>query len=99
MSRVYRVFVKKRKDFAVEALEVLNNLKTQLKINNLEDLAIVNRYDVQGVSEEVLNEGIKTILSEPMVDDVLLEDYPTDNKKVDHYGQRRICSHILVTRK
>ena len=26
-------------------------------------------------------------------------NYPTDNKKVDHYGQRRICSHILVTRK
>ena len=53
MSRVYRVYVKKRKDFAVEALEVLNNLKTQLKITTLEDLAIVNRYDVQGVSEEV----------------------------------------------
>ena len=82
MSRVYRVFVKKRKDFAVEALEVLNNLKTQLKINNLEDLAIVNRYDVQGVSEEVLNEGIKTILSEPMVDDVYLEDYPSENETV-----------------
>lgn len=26
-------------------------------------------------------------------------NYPTDNKKVDHYGQRRICSHILVTKK
>ena len=26
-------------------------------------------------------------------------NYPTDNKKVDHYGQRRICSHILVTRR
>ncbi|MBR5564506.1 MAG: phosphodiester glycosidase family protein [Bacteroidales bacterium] len=26
-------------------------------------------------------------------------NYPTDNKKIDHYGQRRICSHILVTRR
>ena len=23
-------------------------------------------------------------------------NYPTDNKKYDHYGQRRICTHILV---
>ena len=26
-------------------------------------------------------------------------NYPTDNKKVDHYGQRRVCTHILVTEK
>lgn len=26
-------------------------------------------------------------------------NFPTDNKKVDHYGQRMICSHLLVTLK
>jgi hypothetical protein len=26
-------------------------------------------------------------------------NYPTDNKKEDHYGQRRICTQILVTEK
>ncbi len=78
MNRVYRVYVKKRAEFKVEALEVLNNLRTQLKLTNLEDLDIINRYDVQGVSEEVLLTGNKTILSEPMVDDVYLEDYPSE---------------------
>ena len=56
MSKVYRVYVEKRKDFAVEADEIFENLKTQLKLSNLEGVSVVNRYDVQGVSEEVLNE-------------------------------------------
>ena len=58
MSKVYRVYVEKREGFNVEALEILNSLKTQLKLDNLTSLKVVNRYDVQGVSKEVLNQGI-----------------------------------------
>ena len=82
MGKVYRVFVEKREGFNVEALEVLHNLKTQLKLDNLTSLKIVNRYDVQGVSKEVLDQGIEIILSEPMVDEVTLEDYPLTDEKV-----------------
>ena len=82
MNKVYRVFVEKRKEYAVEALELLNNLKTQLKIEGLTDLSIVNRYDVQGVDTEALKEGISIILSEPMVDDVILDDYKNDNASI-----------------
>ena len=57
MSKVYRVFVEKRKEYRVEAQEVLNNLKSQLNISGLKDLSIVHRYDVQGISEDVLKEG------------------------------------------
>ena len=77
MSRVFRIYVKKREGFAVEAKEVLENLKVQLKLENLENIDIINRYDVEGISEEVLITGISTILSEPMVDDVYVEDYPS----------------------
>ncbi|MEG0683622.1 MAG: phosphoribosylformylglycinamidine synthase, partial [Coprobacillus sp.] len=76
MSKVFRVYVEKRKDFAVEADEIFHGLKTQLKIDSITSLSVVNRYDVQGVSEDVLNQGIPTILSEPMVDDVYREEYP-----------------------
>ena len=51
MNIVNRVYVEKRKAFAVEALEILNNLKVQLKLNTLNNLRVVNRYDVQGVNE------------------------------------------------
>ena len=82
MNLVYRVFVQKRKEFAVEAMEIFNNLKNELKINNLLSLDVVHRYDIQGVSENILDKGIDIIFREPMVDDVLLEDYPADNKKI-----------------
>ena len=75
MSKVHRIYVEKRKEFAVEALELLHNLKNQLKINNLESVKVINRYDVQGVTKEALDQGISIILSEPMVDDVIMEEY------------------------
>ena len=50
MSLVYRVYVEKKKDYAVEAHEILENIRVQLKLNNLEDLRVVNRYDIQGIS-------------------------------------------------
>jgi len=82
MSKVYRVYVEKRKAYAVEADEIFNNLKTQLKMDALTGVRVVNRYDVQGVSEDVLKQGIPTILSEPMVDDIFMEDYPDQGAQV-----------------
>ena len=82
MNKVYRVFVQKRKEFAVEAVEIYNHLKSELKIEGLKSLNIAHRYDIQGVSEQAFNQGIDIILREPMVDDVILEDYPFDDKIV-----------------
>ena len=55
MSLVYRVYVQKRNEFAVEAMEIYNNLKEQLKINSLNKLDVVYRYDIQGVSKEAFD--------------------------------------------
>jgi len=107
---VYRVFVSKRKAFAVEANKTLNNLKTQLKLNNLNDVKIVHRYDVEGVSLEILKKGINIILSEPMVDDVTLDELNTNNAHViaieylpGQYDQRadacEQCFQILANEK
>ncbi len=72
---VYRVYVEKRSEYAVEANEVLHNLKTQLKLTNLKEVKVINRYDLEGLDSEILNKGVNTILSEPMVDDVYFEEY------------------------
>ena len=82
MSKVYRVYVEKKKEYAVEALEILHNLKRELKLDNLCDVSVINRYDVAGVDEKTLNEGINIILSEPMVDEVMLEDYPSTDATI-----------------
>ena len=82
MKKVYRVYVEKRKEFAVEANELLHDLNEQLKIDNLSTLKLVNRYDVEGVEYNTLEQGISIILSEPMVDDVTLEDYDFEQYQV-----------------
>ena len=58
---VYRVFVYKRDDFAVESVELFESLKTQLKIKELKSLKIVHRYDIEGVNEQQLKQGSSII--------------------------------------
>ena len=82
MQLVHRIYVEKRKEYAVESTELFHNLKTQLKLNNLKFVKLINRYDVQGVSVEALEQGISIILSEPMVDDVIMEDYPNPDSNI-----------------
>lgn len=67
MREVYRIYVEKRPENAVEALDTLNDLHTQLNMTNVKTLSIVNRYDVQGIDKATLDKAVPTILSEPMV--------------------------------
>ena len=78
---VVRIYVEKKPEFRVEALELLTNIKTQLNIN-LSYLSVVNRYDLEGLEETNLNDAINIVLSEPMVDDYFVEEYSYGNKKV-----------------
>jgi phosphoribosylformylglycinamidine synthase len=65
---VYRIFVEKRPEFAVEADGVLSDLLTALRPKGLEGLRILNRYDVEGISEEVFKDARNSVFSEPQVD-------------------------------
>ena len=81
MNKVLRVYVEKKPQYRVDASELLANIKTQLNIN-LDYLSVVNRYDLAGLSDENLTDAINIVLSEPMVDDYYLEDYPANGKNV-----------------
>ena len=66
---VYRIFVEKKPDFAVEAGSVLSDIQSSLGIRELTSVRLINRYDVEGM-EPADFEGVKnTIFSEPQVDD------------------------------
>ncbi|MGI5960033.1 MAG: phosphoribosylformylglycinamidine synthase [Massiliimalia sp.] len=65
---VFRVYVEKKEEFAVEANHVLSDIHTALSISALEKVRLLNRYDVEGVTEEVFSAVTTTILSEPAVD-------------------------------
>ena len=73
MSKVYRVYVEKKKGNDIEAGQTLADLKNNVGITALEDLRIINRYDAQGLSAEEFDSAVKTILSEPNLDNVSYE--------------------------
>lgn len=76
---VFRVYVEKREEFAVEAHHVLLDLQTVLNVQGLENVRLLQRYDVEGLEDQVFDEVIKTVLSEPAVD-VVYPCLPVDEE-------------------
>ena len=73
MAKVYRIFVEKKKGNDIEAGQTLADLKNNVGIKGLEELRIINRYDAQGLSEDEFEAAVRTILSEPNLDNVYTE--------------------------
>lgn len=78
-SMVRRVLVEKREGFDLEAKALKKDLVESLHIDNIENLRILNRYDVEGISEEVYENAAKTMFSEPNLDVVYYEEIPKLN--------------------
>lgn len=71
---VFRIYVEKMPEFAVEAQSVLNDVKTALRLE-LTNLRILNRYDADKLSEEDFKAAVSTVFSEPAVD-VVYDEMP-----------------------
>ena len=67
---VYRIFVEKKTGLDNEAKSLLNEAKNLLGIENLEDIRLFNRYDAENITEELFSYAVKTVFSEPQLDNV-----------------------------
>ena len=67
---VYRIYSEKKPQFRNEAKGLLSEVKSFLGIEKLEDIRIINRYDVEGISRELFDYACKTVFSEPQLDDI-----------------------------
>jgi len=65
---VYRCFSEKREGFCLEANSIKRELIDFLGIKVLKSVRILNRYDIEGVSESVYKAARQTVLSEPQTD-------------------------------
>jgi len=61
---VYRVFVEKRPGLDLEAKGLLNEARNLLGIESLQDVRLFNRYDAEGLSEELFRETLRIIAVE-----------------------------------
>ena len=67
MSKVRRVYVEKKPDYAVKAKELHDEIKNYLNID-AEYVRVLVRYDVENLSDETYKKAINTVFSEPPVD-------------------------------
>ena len=76
MSEVIRIFVEKKPGFDVQARQTKADLTENLGLKAIEDVRLVNRYDIAGLSREEFAAARATIFSEPNTDNVYEEVYP-----------------------
>ncbi|MGN0793962.1 MAG: phosphoribosylformylglycinamidine synthase [Aristaeellaceae bacterium] len=65
---VKRIYVEKMADYAVEARNLLWEIRHILQIKSVTGLRLLNRYDVEGVTEELYRKCLPIVFSEPQVD-------------------------------
>ena len=62
---VFRVYVEKKPGFDGEAKSLERELRGLLGVSALTNLRVINRYDVEGASEELFASCVPTVFSEP----------------------------------
>lgn len=82
MDSVRRVYVEKKREYAVKARELEEEIKGYLGISGVREVRVLIRYDVENISDEVFEKACRTIFSEPPVDILYHEtlDIPADGK-------------------
>lgn len=66
---VYRIYVEKKEGLQNEANSLLSEIKTFLGIITIEGVRILNRYDAENITKELFDYAVKTVFSEPQLDD------------------------------
>ena len=66
---VRRIYVEKKPGLRQEAQSLLRELRSVVGVSALEDLRLLNRYDVEGLDEAAFRRAVGTVFSEPQVDD------------------------------
>ena len=70
---VYRVYVEKKAELAGEAKSALSDIRGLLGITSLENIRVLNRYDVENIEEALFESCKGTVFSEPQLDIVTSE--------------------------
>ncbi|MCR5785600.1 MAG: phosphoribosylformylglycinamidine synthase [Eubacterium sp.] len=82
MGNVRRVYVEKKKDYAVAAKKLKSDIKGFLGIKGVEEVRALVRYDVEGMSDDAFESAKQTIFSEPPVDYIYEEEFDSNGKRV-----------------
>ena len=80
MGTVRRVYAEKKTDYAVAAKSLFSEVKSYLGIKGVTNVRVLIRYDIENLSDEIYKKAVKTVFSEPPVDDVYEEEFDFDGR-------------------
>lgn len=75
---VRRIYVEKKKAYAVRAVELFENIKTYLGISDIAGVRVLVRYDIENLDDKTFAEARGTIFSEPPLDELYEETFPKE---------------------
>lgn len=67
---VRRVLSEKKDGFNIEAKGILHDIKYDLDVKTIENVRLINRYDISGITDEEYEKAKSIVFSEPPVDNV-----------------------------
>ncbi|MBQ3053475.1 MAG: phosphoribosylformylglycinamidine synthase [Clostridia bacterium] len=67
---VYRVYVEKKENLRNDAISLKSDINNLLGITSVKEVRCLNRYDVEGIDKALFETSVKTVFSEPQLDDV-----------------------------
>ncbi len=76
MDSVKRVYVEKKPEFAVQAKELLYEIKSYLGIEAVTGVRMLIRYDVENLSDATFERACRGVFAEPPVDRLYQETFP-----------------------
>ena len=76
------IFVEKKNRFNVEGKSLLEDFKTNLRVESLENVRVVNKYILGKVNEEDYKKSLYSVFSEKTVDNLYEEKIPMDNEEI-----------------
>ena len=78
MSRVKRIFVEKKDGFDIKAKKALSDFRDTLGKKSLTNVRILNRYDIEDITESNFQSAVTNVFSEPAVDTVYYDTLEMD---------------------
>ena len=79
---IKRLFVEKKEGFDIEAKALMTDLIDNLGLTGLKRVRVINRYDIDGITDSELDSVLPVVFAEPQVDNVFFDeiDIPESDK-------------------
>lgn len=78
---VRRIYVEKKKPYAVAAGKLLGEIKNYLGIDSVTGVRVLIRYDIENISDDTYEAAKRTVFSEAPVDDLYEEEFEAGGGK------------------